>query len=93
VGIDFTGCENTKAVRWKRQNHIFQDPFYYIDYAIAETGALQLFQLDQTDHAKAMASYLTICKIGGLQSPFTPGLFKPLMETVAKELDLPMDLR
>lgn len=100
VGLDFTGVEDTKAVRWKRQNHIYMDPFYYIDYAIAEAGALQLFQLDQTDHEKAMDAYLRLCRIGGsqtvlqifktggLQSPFTPGLFKPLMETVAKELEL-----
>ncbi|MGE5707620.1 MAG: M3 family oligoendopeptidase [Bacteroidota bacterium] len=100
VGLDFTGVEAAKAVRWKRQNHIFMDPFYYIDYAIAEAGALQLFLIDQNDHAKAMESYMTLCQIGGsqsllqifetggLKSPFTPGLFRDLMDKVAQELEL-----
>ncbi|MGE5708051.1 MAG: M3 family oligoendopeptidase, partial [Bacteroidota bacterium] len=100
VGLDFTGVEHLKSARWLRQGHIFRVPFYYIDYAIAETGALQLFELDQTDHGRAMDSYLKLCRIGGSQSllqifqtgqlasPFQPDTLKPLMERVAKELDL-----
>ncbi|HEY9766845.1 MAG TPA: hypothetical protein V6C82_10780, partial [Chroococcales cyanobacterium] len=100
VGVDFTGYDKAKASRWKRQNHIFFDPFYYIDYAIAEAGALQLFELNGHDHKKAMESYLKLCHIGGsqsllsifksadLKSPFTQSLFKPLMATIAKELEI-----
>lgn len=100
VGLDWKGYEKAKSVRWKRQNHIFQSPFYYIDYAIAESGALQLYVTNQTDHAKAMASYMALCKAGGSQStlglfqtgglrnPFEPGVLKPLMEAIAKDLEL-----
>ena len=100
VGIDWKGVEKAKAVRWKRQNHIFQNPFYYIDYAIAESGALQLFAADRKDHGKAMQSYLALCKVGGSQStlglfktgglknPFSPGVLKPLMEAIATDLKI-----
>lgn len=100
VGVDYSGYEAIKNTRWMRQGHIFRMPFYYIDYAIAEAGALQLFELDGRDHAKAMESYLELCQIGGtqsllgifksahLQSPFTPDLWKTLMAPIAKELEL-----
>ena len=100
VGLDFTGYERAKSTRWMRQGHIYRVPFYYIDYAIAETGALQLFARDKKDHAGALASYLKLCRIGGsqsvlgifrageLKSPFEEGVLAPLMKTLAKDLGL-----
>ncbi|MNS01065.1 Peptidase family M3 [compost metagenome] len=97
-GIDYAGLEDAKATRWMRQPHIFVMPFYYIDYAIAEVGALQLWRMAEEDHDKAMTAYLELCRIGGtrsvlgvfqaggLKSPFEPDVFKPLMEAVAAEL-------
>jgi M3 family oligoendopeptidase len=100
VGVDFSGYEDIKATRWMRQGHIFRQPFYYIDYAIAEAGALQLFELDGRDHAKAMESYLALCHTGGtkslldifksasLESPFSPKLWEKLMQPIARELGI-----
>lgn len=100
VGIDFTGCEHLKAIRWKRQAHIFVDPFYYIDYAIAESGALQLWQRAEHDPQGAMDAYMKLCHIGGSQSlldifksaglvsPFEPEVFTPALAAIRKELGL-----
>ncbi|HEY9856664.1 MAG TPA: M3 family oligoendopeptidase [Stenomitos sp.] len=99
-GVDFTGYEAFKAVRWKRQIHIFSDPFYYIDYAIAESGALQLWLMAEQDRKQAMETYLKLCHIGGsesllsifrsanLVSPFDPEVFTPAVEAIKRELEL-----
>jgi M3 family oligoendopeptidase len=100
-GIDFTGVEQYKYARWYAQGHIFWTPFYYIDYAIAETGAMQLALIDSRDHEQAMETYLNLCRIGGtmsvleifasagLRSPFDPELMRDLMAHAAHELDVP----
>lgn len=70
---------------WQRQLHIYGAPFYYIDYALAGTCALQVRHKSQTDRQAALQAYLAICEPGGslpfeklvslagLQSPFLPG--------------------
>lgn len=100
VGLDWEGVEEFKPARWKYQAHIFESPFYYIDYAIAESGAMQLWRKAQEDREKAMEIYLKLCHIGGtqsvleifrsgeMQSPFDPDVFKPLMDACAAELEL-----
>ncbi|MBC7544770.1 MAG: M3 family oligoendopeptidase [Candidatus Sericytochromatia bacterium] len=97
-GIDFSGVEDYKHARWYAQGHLFWSPFYYIDYAVAETGAMQLALVDAADHDRAMEAYLTLCQIGGtksvleifgaagLRSPFDPDLMRDLMTHAAKEL-------
>jgi M3 family oligoendopeptidase len=99
-GVDFSGHEGHKAVRWKRQAHIFGDPFYYIDYAIAESAALQLWRMAEKDREAAMATYMELCRIGGSQSlldifrsaglvsPFDPEVFAPTVAAIAAELEL-----
>lgn len=99
-GVDFSGLEAYKAVRWKRQAHIFADPFYYIDYAIAESAALQLWLLAEKDRKAAMDTYMELCRIGGSQSllsifrsaglvsPFDPEVFAPAVKAIAAELEL-----
>jgi M3 family oligoendopeptidase len=69
---------------WQRQSHIYQMPFYYIDYALAGVCALQFFAKASTDRAAAMDDYMAICQVGGslsftemlevgkLESPFDP---------------------
>lgn len=97
-GTDYAGYEDAKATRWMRQPHIFVMPFYYIDYAIAEVGALQLWRMAEENHDRAMAAYLDLCRIGGtrsvlgvfeaggLKTPFEPEVFEPLMKAIADEL-------
>ena len=99
-GLDFSGIESYKYARWYAQGHIFQTPFYYIDYAIAQTGAMQLALMDTEDHDKALDTYIKLCVIGGtksvlnifksagLRSPFDPTTMRDLMEYAANVLGI-----
>jgi len=59
---------------WYRQGHIFEDPFYYIDYTLAQVCAFEFWGKSRTDRATAWADYLGLCDLGGSE-PFT-GLLK-----------------
>jgi M3 family oligoendopeptidase len=99
-GLDFSGIESYKSARWYSQGHIFQTPFYYIDYAIAETGAMQLGMMDEENHEKALDTYIQLCVIGGtksvlnifkeagLRSPFDPTTMRDLMDYASKSLGI-----
>ncbi|MBO4360928.1 MAG: M3 family oligoendopeptidase [Eubacteriaceae bacterium] len=50
---------------WMQKQHIFLYPFYYIDYALAQTCAFQYFLKDREDHEKAWDGYVSLCKQGG----------------------------
>ena len=52
-GVDWTGLERERVARWYRQLHIFMYPFYYIEYGIAQLGALQIWRNSLTDPAAA----------------------------------------
>jgi M3 family oligoendopeptidase len=76
---------------WFRQGHIFNDPFYYIDYTLAQVCAFQFWIKARTDRIAAWQDYLRLCQAGGSQSffelvnlanltnPFTPGCLKSLV--------------
>jgi M3 family oligoendopeptidase len=97
---DYRGYENLGPTRWYGQGHIFAMPFYYIDYAIAETGAMQLAVMNEADPKKAVEVYLELCRIGGsksvlnifkgvgLASPFSADSMKNLMAYAEKQLEL-----
>lgn len=53
---------------WYRQGHIFKDPFYYIDYVLAQLCALQLHEMMKNDYDKAWGIYIEMCKVGGKYS-------------------------
>lgn len=83
---------------WQRQRHIYHNPFYYIDYTLAQVCALQFWKRDAEDHKTAWADYLTLCKAGGskpflqlvelagLTSPFSPGIVKEVGDFAANWL-------
>lgn len=70
---------------WQQQRHIYTSPFYYIDYTLAMTCAMQLWVRAEKDFEQAMQAYVSLCKRGGeapfrdlvasagLRSPFEPG--------------------
>lgn len=85
---------------WFRQGHIFESPFYYIDYTLAQVCAFQFWKRSQVDQdPKAWEDYLKICKIGGsksfleiveaahLVSPFKEGSLTEVIETIEEELN------
>ena len=87
------------AFSWQRQLHLFEVPFYYIEYGIAKLGALQVWRNAQADRANATRQYREALALGGSRP--LPELFEtagarfdfsydtlhPLMELVRAELD------
>jgi oligoendopeptidase F len=64
-GVDWTGLEAERVARWYRQLHIFELPFYYIEYGIAQLGALQIWRDSLVDPAGAVARYKAALALGG----------------------------
>ncbi|MEP7382042.1 MAG: M3 family oligoendopeptidase [Gemmatimonadota bacterium] len=64
-GVDWTGLEAERVARWYRQLHIFELPFYYIEYGIAQLGALQLWRDAQVDPQATMQRYKRALALGG----------------------------
>ena len=64
-GVDWTGLEKERVARWYRQLHIFEYPFYYIEYGIAQLGALQLWRASLTDPAGTIRRYREALSLGG----------------------------
>lgn len=81
---------------WQVQRHVYLSPFYYIDYCLAQTCALQFWQLAESDRDGAMAAYRRICDVGGsrpfsaivaeagLKSPFEGGTIAGLAEALER---------
>ncbi|TFJ94243.1 M3 family oligoendopeptidase [Lentibacillus salicampi] len=53
---------------WQRQGHIYEDPFYYIDYTLAQVCAFQFWKRSRKEPDAAWKDYLNLCKLGGSQS-------------------------
>ena len=72
-GIDWTGFEEEKVSGWHRKLHIFHAPFYYVEYGLAQVGALQVWRNALRDQAQAVDTYHNALKLGGTRS--LPELF------------------
>lgn len=55
---------------WQKQGHIFNSPFYYIDYTLAQICAFQFWKRSRENQEDAWADYVKLCKLGG-SKPFT----------------------
>ncbi len=64
-GVDWSGFEAQRATGWHRKLHIFHIPFYYIEYGLAQVGALQVWRNARHDQAQAVATYRDALKLGG----------------------------
>jgi oligoendopeptidase F len=96
---DWSGLEDIRASLWHRQLHIFEIPFYYIEYAIAQLGALQVWNNFRKDKKEGVRLYKQGLSVGGSQSlpeifksagirfDFSLGMIEPLMMEVEKELE------
>ena len=94
-----------KGTYWFRQGHIFGSPFYYIDYTLAQVCAFQYWIKSQEDHAKALESYIKLCKLGGsksflglvkaaeLKNPFVNGTVKEIVKPIRAYLDAVDDMK
>ena len=83
-----------RGTRWQYQMHIYETPFYYIDYCLAQTAAFQFLLASQDDYDDAFARYLHLSQQGGeklwtdllaeagFRSPFEPGALAQLAARV-----------
>jgi oligoendopeptidase F len=71
--IDFSGLEEYRAYQWQRQLHLFEVPFYYIEYGIAQLGAIGLWQQYHQDPIRALENYTRALSLGGTKT--LPELF------------------
>jgi oligoendopeptidase F len=102
VGIDYSGLEDHKKTYWHRQGHIFESPFYYVEYGLAQLGAVQIWANARKDQKKAVAEYRKALSLGatvplpdlfsaaGAKFAFDAGTLKQtveLMEDVIGEME------
>jgi oligoendopeptidase F len=96
--IDYSGLESFRHNAWQRQLHLFEVPFYYIEYGIAQLGAIGMWMQYKQDAEKALDNYCTALSLGGtktlpelykaagLEFDFSPEKIKVLMDFVKGEM-------
>ena len=98
AGVDYTGLEAVRRNLWQKQLHIFECPFYYIEYGIAQIGALQVWANFKKDPKKAIDDLFKAESLGSsrpvkelfeaanIKFDFSPKTLEPLMQVVWDEL-------
>ncbi|WP_379969001.1 M3 family oligoendopeptidase [Ectobacillus sp. sgz5001026] len=88
-----------KGGYWQRQGHIYNSPFYYIDYTLAQVCAFQFWKRSREEREAAWNDYVTLCRLGGsqsflhlveaahLQSPFADGCVESIIGDIQAYLD------
>ena len=97
--LDVSGLEAYRAIGWQRQLHLFEVPFYYIEYGIAQLGAIGLWMQYQQNPTAALEHYIQALSMGGtktlpelykaagLSFDLSPEYIKTLMEFAASEME------
>ncbi|OQP45593.1 M3 family oligoendopeptidase [Niastella populi] len=97
--IDWEGLEGYRTYAWQRQLHLFEVPLYYIEYGIAQLGAIGLWMQFRKDKSAALNNYMMSLQLGGTKTlpelykaaglvfNFSPDYIKQLMEFVKSEMD------
>jgi oligoendopeptidase F len=71
---DWTGYEDVRAYSWQRQLHLYEVPFYYIEYGMAQLGALAVWKNSKDDFEKTIADYKKALALGYTKS--IPGVYE-----------------
>ncbi len=97
--VDFNGLEKYREISWQRQLHLFEVPFYYIEYGIAQLGAIGLWKQFRDNREEALNNYIAALKEGGMKTlpelyktaglefNFAPDHIKNLMQFVSDEME------
>jgi oligoendopeptidase F len=97
--IDFSGLGEYRRHSWQRQLHLFEVPFYYIEYGIAQLGAIGMWMQFKSDKEAALDNYMRSLSMGGMQTlpelyktaglqfNFSPDHIRSLMIFVRKEME------
>lgn len=83
--VDWTGLEQERIARWYRQIHIFLYPFYYIEYGIAQLGALQVWRNSRRDWGHALEQYGRALALGSTTS--LPAMYRTAGAEVVFDAD------
>ena len=84
--IDFSGFEDVLDTGWHRKQHIFRAPFYYIEYGLAQLGALQIWRNAMQNQAQAVEDYRLALAQGGTQT--LPALYQTANVQFAYDHDM-----
>lgn len=96
--VDYSGLETYREIGWQRQLHLFEVPFYYIEYGIAQLGAIGLWKQFKTDRRQALDNYVNALSRGGMETlpdlyraagllfDFSPDHIRQLMDFVNGEM-------
>ena len=99
IALDVSGLEEFRKYSWQRQLHLYEVPFYYIEYGIAQLGAIGLWKQFKEDKQKAINNYINALQLGGtktlpqlyeaagLKFSFSPDYISELMLFVHGELE------
>lgn len=97
--IDYSGLDTFRENAWQRQLHLFEVPFYYIEYGIAQLGAIGMWMQYKKDPEKALDNYMNALALGGtktlpqlyqaagLNFDFSSENIKMLMDFVNEEME------
>jgi oligoendopeptidase F len=97
--IDYSGLDAYRAIGWQRQLHLFEVPFYYIEYGIAQLGAIGMWMQYQKNPTTALENYMNALSLGGtktlpalyeaagIEFNFSPNYVKKLMDFTNNELE------
>ncbi len=96
--VDWSGNENALSTLWQKQLHLYEVPFYYIEYGMAQLGAIAVWRNYKQNPNKAIDQYIDALKLGytksigeiyqtaGIEFNFTANYVKELVEFVKEEL-------
>jgi len=99
TGVDWKGLSKEKQMRWLMQLHIFEVPFYYIEYAISQLGALGIYKNYKENRETGLTKYNEFLKLGyskpideiyetaGIKFDFSEGNLKELVDFIKLELE------
>jgi oligoendopeptidase F len=97
--VEWSGYKEARANLWHRQLHIFLHPFYYIEYGIAQLGALQVWANSKRNQAKALNNYKKALALGGSRAlpdlfsaagcefEFSAKTIRPIVKMLREELE------
>ena len=95
---DWSGLDEIKENMWQKQLHLYEVPFYYIEYGMAQLGAIAMWRNFRNDNQKGLQGYLNALKLGymrtipeiyeaaGIKFDFSSAYIKELMEFVRSEI-------
>lgn len=95
---DWSGLEENRNYLWQKQLHLYEVPFYYIEYGMAQLGAVAVWKNFKEDARKGLEGYMNALKLGytksipevyaaaNIQFDFSKGYIKELMNFVHEEI-------